>query len=202
MESIHPLFLIQWLLGDITNLIGCIFTNQLPTSLYTAIYYCAMDVLMLAQYFYYLFKNRKKLKPTGTENISVNEETSALVPKSTLSVFLLMGVFSLTYLYILPNNTPTTMHVGRTLQSVDICNPNIPLSLAETIIGDVSAWISGILYFTARIPQIYLNFKRKSVEGLSFPMFFCAICGNLCYGLSVLILGVDDWSEWMRSTFP
>ena len=53
VEAIHPLFLINWAVGDSTNLAGCILTKQLATQLYTAIYYCAVDVLMLTQYAYY-----------------------------------------------------------------------------------------------------------------------------------------------------
>lgn len=44
-------FMFLWLLGDITNLVGCIYTHQLPTQLYTSIYYCCMDVIMLSQIF-------------------------------------------------------------------------------------------------------------------------------------------------------
>jgi len=52
-EAIHPLFLAAWLLGDITNLMGCILTNQTPVQLYTAIYFCSFDCVLLSQWFYY-----------------------------------------------------------------------------------------------------------------------------------------------------
>ncbi|KZV81060.1 hypothetical protein EXIGLDRAFT_731912 [Exidia glandulosa HHB12029] len=46
-------FLINWLLGDITNLIGCILTHQLPFQTYLATYFCFVDFTLFAQYFYY-----------------------------------------------------------------------------------------------------------------------------------------------------
>ena len=35
--------------------------------------------------------------------------------------------------------------------------------------------------------QLYLNFKRRSVQGLSTGMFLMAIMGNLTYGTSLLL---------------
>ncbi|KZV89860.1 hypothetical protein EXIGLDRAFT_721027 [Exidia glandulosa HHB12029] len=46
-------FLINWLLGDITNLVGCILTHQLPFQTYLATYFCFVDFTLFAQYFYY-----------------------------------------------------------------------------------------------------------------------------------------------------
>ncbi|CAG8748607.1 12900_t:CDS:2 [Dentiscutata erythropus] len=46
-------FLVNWLLGDIANLIGCILTNQLPFQIYLATYFCVVDLALFYQYFYY-----------------------------------------------------------------------------------------------------------------------------------------------------
>jgi uncharacterized protein with PQ loop repeat len=72
-----------------------------------------------------------------------------------------------------------------------VCNPTTPLTPTERIFGDISAWICFVMYFFGRIPQVWHNYKRKSVEGLSFFMFACAIGGNLCYGTSIVISGID-----------
>lgn len=69
VQSLSGLFLAAWLVGDISNLLGCILTNQLPTvrcfvffvvgsqprsqQLYTAVYFCLLDVAILSQWFYY-----------------------------------------------------------------------------------------------------------------------------------------------------
>lgn len=55
-ESLSITFLITWLLGDITNLLGCIYTHQFPTQLYTAYYFLFMDGVVLSQWIYYYYK--------------------------------------------------------------------------------------------------------------------------------------------------
>jgi uncharacterized protein with PQ loop repeat len=46
-------FVFTWLLGDLTNLLGCILTHQLPTQLYTAVYFVAVDVVLVGQWVFY-----------------------------------------------------------------------------------------------------------------------------------------------------
>jgi len=252
VESLSSLFIITWLIGDITNLIGCLLTHQLPTQLYTAIYYCVMDVVMVTQYFYYRFRNRTQSIVLSNESDLDVEPGRRLTTKKGLIKsrsrsyfmrrdsnkkflysFLIIATFT-GFIYGITNFASSEHssslvnlhgHASRKLLSVnsetmsalwsssslgntafnqqpEICDATLPLTETERIIGDVSAWVSGILYFCARLPQIYLNFKRKSVEGLSLPMFLCAILGNTTYGLSVLILGVHDVPKFMENTFP
>ncbi|KAI9268160.1 PQ loop repeat-domain-containing protein [Phascolomyces articulosus] len=52
-------------------------------------------------------------------------------------------------------------------------------------IGRFFAWVCTCLYLSSRAPQIYLNFKRRSVEGLSMALFLCAAGGNLAYTLGI-----------------
>ncbi|KAI0006122.1 PQ loop repeat-domain-containing protein [Russula compacta] len=60
VEGLALPFLANWLLGDLTNLIGCLLTNQLPFQTLLASYFCLVDVVLLSQYFYY----RKTATPT------------------------------------------------------------------------------------------------------------------------------------------
>ena len=71
-------FMFLWLLGDITNLVGCIYTHQLPTQLYTAIYFCAMDVVMLGQIFG--FAACRKYRVCGLEPLPAPEPALVHVP--------------------------------------------------------------------------------------------------------------------------
>ncbi|KAG1782613.1 PQ loop repeat-domain-containing protein [Suillus placidus] len=52
-EGLALPFLFNWLLGDLSNLIGCLLTHQLPFQTYLATYFCIVDCSLLAQYFYY-----------------------------------------------------------------------------------------------------------------------------------------------------
>ncbi|KAI0322250.1 PQ loop repeat-domain-containing protein [Amylostereum chailletii] len=57
---------------------------------------------------------------------------------------------------------------------------------AERVIGRIFAWACTTLYLTSRLPQIWKNFARKSVEGLSVYLFIFAFFGNFFYVLSIL----------------
>jgi len=56
----------------------------------------------------------------------------------------------------------------------------------ERIIGRVFAWLCTSLYLTSRLPQIWKNYVRKSVEGLSVYLFIFAFLGNFFYVCSIL----------------
>ncbi|KAH9951446.1 PQ loop repeat-domain-containing protein [Amylocystis lapponica] len=54
-------FLLNWLMGDATNLLGCILTHQLPFQTWLATYFCCVDCALLCQYIYY--SRKAKLSP-------------------------------------------------------------------------------------------------------------------------------------------
>ncbi|KAK7054771.1 hypothetical protein VNI00_003234 [Paramarasmius palmivorus] len=56
----------------------------------------------------------------------------------------------------------------------------------ERILGRIFAWLCTTLYLTSRLPQIWKNFVRKSVEGLSIYLFVFAFLGNTFYVASIL----------------
>merc|ERR1712216_67190 len=77
---------------------------------------------------------------------------------------------------------------------LDTSCATIHLSQAVQTTGTVLGWVSAVIYLNSRLPQVYKNYKAKSVEGLSALMFFCAVMGNLTYAAGVLIKasGWDD----------
>ncbi|POY70611.1 hypothetical protein BMF94_6389 [Rhodotorula taiwanensis] len=56
----------------------------------------------------------------------------------------------------------------------------------ERILGRTSAWTCTTAYLTSRLPQIWQNFRRRSVEGLAMTLFFFAFIGNSLYVASIL----------------
>ncbi|KAF8636680.1 hypothetical protein AX17_003486 [Amanita inopinata Kibby_2008] len=56
----------------------------------------------------------------------------------------------------------------------------------EQFLGRIFAWLCTTLYLTSRLPQIWKNYVRKSVEGLSMSLFVFAFLGNVCYVASIL----------------
>jgi hypothetical protein len=50
-EGLSIVFLAQWMAGDVTNLVGCLLTKQLPFQIAVATYFCGIDLCILVQYF-------------------------------------------------------------------------------------------------------------------------------------------------------
>nr|GAT53256.1 predicted protein [Mycena chlorophos] len=96
-----------------------------------------------------------------------------------LSVFALYGIGTLT--------TRSTRSTGRVLLARDPHEP-IPSEdpFNELVLGRIFAWLCTTLYLTSRLPQIWKNYVRKSVEGLSMALFCFAFLGNFFYVFSIL----------------
>ncbi|SCU79245.1 LANO_0A05578g1_1 [Lachancea nothofagi CBS 11611] len=52
-------------------------------------------------------------------------------------------------------------------------------------------YLSAVLYLSSRVPQILLNFQRKSCEGISFLFFLFACIGNITFIISVLSISLE-----------
>ncbi|KAF5094425.1 hypothetical protein D0Z00_003540 [Geotrichum galactomycetum] len=62
--------------------------------------------------------------------------------------------------------------------------------LRVDLLGQIFGYLCAVLYLGSRLPQILLNFERKSCDGISFLFFLFACLGNLTYVISILALGV------------
>ncbi len=51
--------------------------------------------------------------------------------------------------------------------------------------GQVFGYLCAVLYLGSRLPQLLLNWRRKSTEGVSMLFFLFACLGNLTYVLSI-----------------
>ncbi|CAO3569516.1 unnamed protein product [Mortierella alpina] len=253
-------FLINWLLGDISNLIGCVLTHQLPFQLYLAIYFCIADVILFGQWIYYsrqehrrkslpdiavadlpeIGQTRHHSSPTRPHHSRRNTTTTAasegmqeelrgigrdldLEPSESVSPLLqrprprtattttdiahrrstsmvLFGLVMLTMRHTLPaHQRPSVQFSGspthndsrvfaRALEDEQIVGAGPSLAEDPNIIqlGRIFAWVCTVFYLSSRMPQLWKNFNRKSVQGLSILMFFWAAMGNLTYTLSIL----------------
>ncbi|CAO1615008.1 unnamed protein product [Jaminaea pallidilutea] len=78
--------------------------------------------------------------------------------------------------------------------------PEVPLDL---LIGRASSWLCTLLYLTSRLPQIYTNHLRRSVEGLSILLFISAFLGNLLYSISIVTNPLaSDGGDYWRESMP
>ncbi|XP_033096103.1 lysosomal amino acid transporter 1 homolog [Anneissia japonica] len=204
-EGVSIAFLILWLLGDTTNLIGCLLADQLTTQVGTAYYYIFMDFLIISQYSYYFFKNRKLRNRSSNYYSPVNSQSGQVV----FCIAMVMWFSSIfTSLPLQMEPAPTIGRLpGRTLLAHSECKVYLYDDTClffsnKDIIGYACGVLSSIFYLTSRTPQIYMNYKRKSVEGISRVMFLIAIMANLLYGTSVLFEVQGDTAVFMIRHLP
>ncbi|KAL4927792.1 PQ-loop repeat-containing protein [Aspergillus undulatus] len=79
------------------------------------------------------------------------------------------------------SRTSPTKHKKHTTHHKDDSN-----ALSFHLLGQVFGYLCAVLYLGSRLPQILLNYKRKSTDGVSFLFFLFACIGNLTYVLSIL----------------
>ncbi|CCE61528.1 hypothetical protein TPHA_0A04550 [Tetrapisispora phaffii CBS 4417] len=71
----------------------------------------------------------------------------------------------------------------------DIEKPALELNMLAQFFG----YLSAALYLGSRVPQILLNYQRKSCEGVSFLFFLFACLGNTTFIVSVLSISLDSF---------
>ncbi|GAA5978547.1 hypothetical protein JCM10908_004398 [Rhodotorula pacifica] len=72
----------------------------------------------------------------------------------------------------------------------------------ERIIGRTSAWTCTTAYLTSRLPQIWQNFRRRSVEGLAMTLFLFAFIGNSLYVASILANPQSSSVSFLLESLP
>ena len=58
-------------------------------------------------------------------------------------------------------------------------------TLKFNVLGQFFGWLCAVSYIASRLPQLILNWRRKTTEGLSMLFFLFACLGNLTYVLSI-----------------
>ncbi|KAG2382954.1 hypothetical protein C9374_004921 [Naegleria lovaniensis] len=224
--SIH-LFLI-WFVGDVSNLIGCILTNQLATQLYLAVYYVCMDIIIISQYTFYEF-NKKKFKAFLSklfQKLHITKQSAEPCHEmSTIKETTANNIFNMSFQSLTSHNTTSTSHLStphcqlkshylsstiaillvvqllisnfaqfsnaqeaKVSYEIPNCSPPPPDNgLAIFAIGTTCSYISCLCYILAMTPQVYKNYKRKSVQGLSILMFGIDTSNQLLYMLSIIV---------------
>ncbi|KAL8245864.1 hypothetical protein R6Q59_007080 [Mikania micrantha] len=71
---------------------------------------------------------------------------------------------------------------------------------STTVYGQWLGWMMAAIYMGGRIPQIVLNIKRGSVEGLNPFMFIFALVANATYVGSILVRSTE-WSK-IKANLP
>ncbi|MBN3299725.1 LAAT1 protein, partial [Amia calva] len=162
-QAVSMGFLLFLLSGDLSNFAGCYLTNQLPIQIVTAVFYIFTDVILISQFLYYKWKNKKSQKN----------------PVLKWLCLIWCGVITVVCL-VLPKlmEDDNTQMLNSQSNSVNVLE----------ISGYAFGYLSSIFYLSSRFPQLYKNFKRQSTEGTSYLLFALAMLGNGTYGLSLIVI--------------
>lgn len=124
---------------------------------------------------------------TRSSMAPLSSRQSGLVLLGVAGMFVLNGIPSQNFpSSISRKDFPVTLKPGIVLSTFGEHVPVETPSL-ERLIGRISAWVCTILYMTSRLPQIWTNMQRRSVQGLSILLFIAAASGNFLYSISILL---------------
>lgn len=175
-SGLSAFFLLQWMIADLCNLLGAIFTKQASWQVAIGSYYVFVDICLCSQWLWYE-KLRYSANPLATRR---TREKTGLASR-TIAPALLMAKLA----EAVPLSKPLGPPDGYVVPSAS------PLLRAGTILS----WTAAILYLCSRFPQIVKNWQRRSTEGLSLQLFVAAFCGNLFYSLA-LLTNPCAWSDF------
>lgn len=69
-------------------------------------------------------------------------------------------------------------------------------SVEFDVLGQIFGYLCAVFYVASRVPQILLNAKRKSCEGVSLLFFIFACLGNATFLMSIfLYVPHEGWKE-------
>ena len=212
-DGLSLTFLVIWLLGDVFNVLGAVLQGVLPTMVILAIYYTLADIVLLGQCLYYKWKAARYQLPAPvtsshahehqhhSEIVHLSPATPLLDPPKTAEDAMTptseggnWGMWST----ILFNITAVVMVCLAGIVGW-LLTPTPPQSsmpdgshIEFDVLGQVFGYLCAVLYLASRIPQIYLNYQRKAVDGLSLLFFLFACLGNLTYVISIIAYIPND----------
>ncbi|KAL3235096.1 hypothetical protein RNJ44_02884 [Nakaseomyces bracarensis] len=222
VEGLSPLFLMCWLCGDITSLIGALMTGQLKFQIALALYFLFNDLFVCCQYYYYGVVHENKLATLGHEPVPVissliddgiiNIEDEVNDPErleQSLSGSRLSNTSNFS------GSRATRSLLANALASVGSANAystattrpppsNTPVPGSQ--MGITLSWLGASFYVGARIPQLIKNYQRKSTDGLSPFLFATTLLGNITYNFSIFtscnFIESDDKLGFIMNEMP
>lgn len=164
-------FLGLWFLGDLLSFTLCVFNlATLRFQLWLAGYFVANDVCLAWQYWYY-----GNQPPSSGYTVARTPRGSTLSSDTLRSAVVASVLASAGRVAAMPfprandDANAVTMTLG-----------------GSDTLGVTLAWMCTIVYMLLRAPQLYHNWQRKSVDGLSPVLFTAALLGNVFYTMSIL----------------
>lgn len=175
-DGFSLLLLLFLLVGDILSITSAYAKNLTHVIIYAAAYHIILDLIIIGQILYYRQRSGLFIQYVITESsnlLDTYEDSSHIYPYFCLSLSEVIFV-----------TTSTFVITAIQLFMLFVKEYN-------DIIADLIAWLALFIFMSSRIPQITLNFSRKSISGLSLLSFIIINIANFFFLLSVLIILYD-----------
>ncbi|RGP80959.1 hypothetical protein FLONG3_885 [Fusarium longipes] len=214
-DALSIQFIIVWLLGDVFNILGAVLQGVLPTMIILAIYYTIADIVLLGQCFYYRGFTWRDAptpapKPTTPAPGEPNERTGLIAHDDRRGSD--WSGLSPAVPHIAEDAAPRTPTVLQTIvwntiivlmviaagvvgwflgqkashgEKDDGHNDGGEDHLHFSLSGQIFGYLCTVAYIASRLPQLILNWRRKTTDGLSMLFFLFACLGNITYVLSI-----------------
>ncbi|EJS42224.1 YDR352W [Saccharomyces arboricola H-6] len=197
VDGLSPYFLLAWLCGDITSLIGARLTGQLLFQILLAIYFLLNDSFVCGQYYYYGVVHQNKLATIGHEpkpllpELAENGEllreeediirgSSAGSHRSSRRRSAIMAALAITQTISAATASPISV-----TSQAGPPGDSFPDHSKISQLGTILSWMGAFFYVGARIPQLIKNYNRKSTDGLSPFLFATTLLCNITYNMSI-----------------
>jgi uncharacterized protein with PQ loop repeat len=184
-NALSLLLLFCLILGDIFSVLSAVAKGLNVVIIYSALYHIVLDVIVISQIMYY----RITKNPSQTDNINeevIDDDTQPLLEQEyqedeEIYQYMYLSLGELLFLIF-----SIIFSVVASILLALLPNKDIVIFMA-----DVLGWLATMIFITARLPQILLNYQRKSTKGLSLLSFIIINIANWCFLLSILILLYD-----------
>jgi uncharacterized protein with PQ loop repeat len=245
--SISLSFLIVWMIGDVTNLLGAFWAQLVPTVIALAIYFCLADFVLISQCLYYNALNARRQARSRAHSGAAEEYDPLLERSRQSSEISQASTIGLPGSHTRRRSSASTLTrrednvlaramdqireeeddeiregwVRNTVSILLVCSVGTigwffawksgvwqPApsegkieELSKTPVGAlVLGYFSAVCYLGARLPQIILNQKRRSCDGLSLTFFLLSLIGNATYGAGILFHSIER--EYVMKNLP
>lgn len=212
VEGLSPYFLLAWVGGDITSLIGAVLTDQLMFQVVLALYFLVNDLFVCGQYYYYGVLHQNKLATTGHESkpilTDLPSETDRGMASSRRNK---KSMLATAFAFVSHFGSSSAFPIKSAMIMLMTADPPVPIpspNNGDTInkMGRILSWCGAAFYVGARIPQLLKNYQRKSTDGISPFLFATTLLCNVTYNFSILtsceFIGSDDKRAFIMNALP
>lgn len=207
-EGLSMMFVVLWLAGDVFNVLGAVLQGVLPTMIILAVYYTLADIVLFYQCLLYSngsqpdFVHLSPANPMGEdvlETVLSGEYSNENGPRDGVTRSpLVSALYKLLMVLLVVSAGLISWYISYLKNDG---KKKTPADLVFDPLGQLFGWLCAFLYLGSRIPQILLNYKRKSCEGVSFMFFLFACIGNVTYVISILAIDMSWHYLWINSSW-